>query len=385
MATISEYQISSGATLYRVRYYTPDRGETQKRGFKTKRDAEAFAATIEVSKLKGEYVRPALGRSSVAELAPDWLTRKQSKAPSHYRMLESAWRVHVQPRWGHVRVADVDTLGIEDWIAAMLDKGRGATRVLRAHGVLSGILADAVKAKRIAVNPAKGVENVPRKTARRRVYLSADDVHRLADEAGEHRSLVLVLAYCGLRWGEAIGLRFRDVEFLRRRLTVSTNAVQLGVNHAVGRTKNRQDRPVPVPEFVLAELSRARQNRSNDDLVFTGPDGGYLPRPKSQRRWFAGAVKRAGVQTITPHDLRHTCASLAVSAGVNVLALQRMLGHKSAKVTLDTYADLFDTSSIGRQHGTVRQRRRGGFDDVVAAGARRVFAGIRLQVGALPP
>src|SRR5262249_20890512 len=161
--------------------------------------------------------------------------------------------------------------GIEDWIAAMLDKGRGATTVLRAHGVLSGILADAVKAKRIAVNPAKGIENLPRKTARRRVYLSADDVDRLADESGEHPALILVLAYCGLRWGEAIGLRFGDVEFLRRRLNVSTNAVQLGVNHAVGRTKNRLDRPVPVPEFVLTELSRLRENRSADELVFPGP------------------------------------------------------------------------------------------------------------------
>ncbi len=53
-------------------------------------------------------------------------------------------------------------------------------------------------------------------------------------------------------------------------------------------------------------------------------------------------MRKAGVQDITPHDLRHTCASLAVSAVVNVLALQRMLGHTSAKVTLDTYADLFD-------------------------------------------
>jgi integrase len=72
---------------------------------------------------------------------------------------------------------------------------------------------------------------------------------------------------------------------------------------------------------------------------------GYLPRPKSDGGWFAGAVQRAKVQKITPHDLRHTCASLAISAGVNVLALQRMLGHASAKIakiTLDTYADLFD-------------------------------------------
>jgi len=92
----------------------------------------------------------------------------------------------------------------------------------------------------------------------------------------------------------------------------------------------------------IDELSLECKGKDPAELVFPARDGGYLPRPKSQRGWFAGAVTRAKVQRITPHDSRHTCASLAVSAGVNVLALQRMLGHKSAKVTLDTYADLFD-------------------------------------------
>jgi integrase len=183
---------------------------------------------------------------------------------------------------------------------------------------------------------------LPRKTAKRRVYLTADDVHRLANEAGDYRALVLTLAYTGIRWGEAIGLRVRDVEFLRRRLSVHENAVQLGVDHAVGPTKGRKARSVPVPEFVLDQLSVQCQGKGPMDLVFTAGGGGYLPRPKSTGGWFAGAVKRADVQAITPHDLRHTCASLSVSAGVNVLALQRMLGHTSAKVTLDTYADLFD-------------------------------------------
>jgi integrase len=258
-------------------------------------------------------------------------------------MLESAWRVHVAPRWAAIRVADVDQLGVEAWIAGMGGTGAGATTVIRAHGVLSGILADAVKAKRLVANPCKGIENLPRRTAsKRRVYLSAEDVHRLATESGQHRALVLVLAYCGLQWGEAIGLRAADVEFLRWRLTVCENAVQLGVRHAVGPTKGRKARSVPVPQFVLDELSVQCQSKAGGDLVSCGQDGGYLPRPKSSTGWFQAAVKRAGVQAITPHDLRHTCASLAVSAGVNVLALQRMLGHTSAKVTLDTYADLFD-------------------------------------------
>lgn len=344
MATISKYETSSGTTLYRVRYRTPDHRQTDKRGFKTKRDAEAFAASVEVKKLTGEFIPDAAGRITVAELAPDWLARKeQATAPSNYRMLESAWRVHVRPQWGHWQVSKVTVPQIETWIAQMVRDGRSATTVLRAHGVLSGILNDAVKARRLASNPARGIEGLPRKTARRHIYLSADDVHRLAAESDEHRPLVYVLAFCGLRWGEAIALRVRDVEFLKRRLVVADNAVQLGVEHAVGQTKGRKIRSVPVPAFVLDELSPCCADKTADDLVFPGPDGNYLPRPKSTRGWFAGAVKRAGVQKVTPHDLRHSAASLSVSAGCNVLALARMLGHKDASVTLRIYADLFDT------------------------------------------
>lgn len=354
MATIEAYSTASGKR-YMVRYRTPEHVQTKKRGFRTKRDAEAFAATVEVEKLTGAYVAPALGRITVGELAPEWLARKESDvAPSNYRTLETAWRVHVMPRWGAVRVADVELARVEQWIAQMqrdetdmdgkvTKKGAGATTVVRAYGVLAGILDDAVKSRRLAANPARGVENLPRKLAKRHVYLSADDVARLADEAGQHRPLVLTLAYTGLRWGEVVALRVRDVEFLRRRLTVHDNAVQLGVDHAVGRTKSKRTRSVPVPQFILDELSVLCRGKGQDDLVFPGPAGGYLPRPKSAGGWFAGAVKRAKVQTITPHDLRHTAASLAISAGVNVLALARMLGHTSAKVTLDTYADLFDS------------------------------------------
>ena len=340
MATIESYETASGRR-YQVRYRTPQRTQTKKRGFKTKRDAQAFAASVEVEKMTGQYVAPSLGMVTVGELAPIWLSRKQSDvAPSNYRMLESAWRIHVQPVWAGARVADVDLAAVERWIAS-LRRMSGATTVVRAYGVLAGILDDAVKAKRLVSNPARGAENLPRKHAKRRVYLAPEDVGRLAAESGQHRVLVLVLAYCGIRWGEAVALQVRDVEFLRRRLNVHDNAVQLSVDHAVGRTKSGKQRSVPVPRFVLEELSVQCRGRGPDDLVF-GDGQHYLPRPKSDGGWFVGAVKRAEVQKITPHDLRHTCASIAISAGVNVLALSRMLGHTSAKVTLDTYADLFD-------------------------------------------
>lgn len=357
MATIETYELGSGAKRYTVRYRKPDGKQTKKRGFRRKIDAENFAATVEVKKMAGEYIAPSLGRITVGELAPKWLQRKEvDVAKSNYRTLESAWRIHVEPRWGTTPVADIELDAVETWIADMgrtvtdpkdpetvIRKGSGATTIIRAYGVLAGILDTAVKAKRLRSNPARGVENLPKKIGKRHVYLTADDVARLAKEAGEHRrALVLTLAYCGIRWGEAVALRVSDIDFLRRRLSVADNAVQLGVDHAVGHTKSRKVRAVPVPQFVLDELSVQCKGRDSGALVF-GDGTNYLPRPKSSGGWFAGAVKRAKVQQITPHDLRHTCASLAVSANVNVLALARMLGHADASVTLRVYADLFDS------------------------------------------
>jgi hypothetical protein len=157
LATISEYQTASGATLYRVRYRTPDRGQTDKRGFKTKRDAEAFAHSIEVSKARGEYVAPSLGRITVGELGPDWLKRQKGHMkPSGFRSYDSAWRVHVQPNWGSVRLADVRFSEVQAWVAELASK-RGPVVVQTAYSVLARILDDAARDRRIAANPARGV------------------------------------------------------------------------------------------------------------------------------------------------------------------------------------------------------------------------------------
>lgn len=353
MATIESYDTGAGKR-YMVRFRTPGRTQSKKRGFRTKREAEAFAATVEVEKMRGEYVPPSLGRITVGELAPDWLARKQvDTKPSTYRAIDASWRTHVEPKWAKTRISDIKLGAVERWIADLgrvdlnddgevVVKGSGATVVIRAYGILAGILDDAVKVGRIAKNPARGVENLPRKSKRRHKYLSSDDVATLAHEAGKNGALVLVLAYCGLRWGEAIGLRVRDVNFLRRRLTVHENAVQVGMVHVVGTPKGDKVRSVPVPAFVLEAMVKQCEGRGRDDLVFPGKDGGYMRRPVSHSGWFQLAVERAGIERVTPHDLRHTAASLAVSAGVNVKALQRMLGHASAAMTLDTYSDLFD-------------------------------------------
>ena len=226
---------------------------------------------------------------------------------------------------------------------------------------LAGVLDDAIADGRIAKNSARGLDpkrrEKPTKPKRKHVYLDHEAVARLAGESGDHRALVLTLAYTGIRWGEAVALRVRHVDEVRRRLLVTDNAVQLGVDHAVGDPKDDEPREVPVPKFLMTELKNRIRGLGADDLVF-GNGADYLPRPKSNGGWFVGAVKRAKVQRITPHDLRHTAASLAISAGANVLAVSRMLGHENPQVTLRTYADLFDTDldKVGAALDTAHRR-----------------------------
>lgn len=337
MATIESYETASGRR-YMVRYRKPNRRQTTKRGFRTKRDAERFASEIEVAKDRGQYIDPRSARVSVGELGPAWLSRQTHLKPSSYRPLEIAWRVHVEPTWAGHRLSDITHTEVQDWVSTMSET-RGATTVHRALAVLTGILDEAVRDRRLFASPATGVKT-PRKVKKPRTYLTHPHVQALARESGQYAPVVLVMAYCGLRWGEMAALRTKDIDLARRRLRVEQNAVEVGHKFIVGTPKSHERRTVPFPQLLEASLREACKDKSPTALVFPAPDGNFMHN--NTRGWFAGAVARSGVPRLTPHDLRHTAASLAISAGANVKAVQRMLGHASAAMTLDTYADLFD-------------------------------------------
>ena len=356
MATIESYVTQSGKR-YMVRYRKPDRTQTKKRGFKTKRDAEAFSATVEVSMLRGEYIDPTLANATVTDLGPGWLERKRQLKASSYRPLEIAWRLYVEPMWGKRPISSILYSEVQAWVTTLTVgepkakppvKAKSATTVIRAYGVLAGILDDAVKDRRLLANPTRGVD-LPRKKKKAHIFLSHEQVRDLAD-VSKYPALVRVLAYCGLRWGEATALRVQDVDMIRRRLGVEQNAVDVGGKIVVGTPKNHKKRSVPFPAFLDAALGEACKGKHREDLVFPGPTGTYLrytDMREDKMSWFASAVKKSGVPRITPHDLRHTAASFAVSAGANVKAVQKMLGHSSAAMTLDVYAELFDDDLDG--------------------------------------
>ena len=130
MAKIVSYPTANGRR-WRVRYRTPEGRQTDKRGFRHKRDAEQWAATLEVSKARGEYVNPSDARRTVDSLGPDWLARQRGHLkPSSFRPLEVAWRLRVQPRWGAVALGDIRPSAIQGWLND-LGTGMGRRRSVR--------------------------------------------------------------------------------------------------------------------------------------------------------------------------------------------------------------------------------------------------------------
>jgi integrase len=283
---------------------------------------------------------------AIGDLGPAWLARQRGHMKaSGFRSTESAWRIHVAPHWAQVRIGEVRHSDVAAWTSE-LSSTHSASIVRTAYSVLARLLDDAVRDRLLASNPARGVK-LPKRPARRNVYLTAAQLQRLADESGAYGSLVLLLGVGGLRSGEAAALRVCDVDFLRRRVTLHRNAVTAGAQVVVGTLKGNRNRTVVLPEFVITAIATTAVSKDRDDLLWPATSGGHL-RPPGPRSWLDNAVRRAQktdpeFPRITAHALRHTAASLAIHAGANPLVVQRMLGHASAAMTLDVYADLFES------------------------------------------
>ena len=320
--------------------YRDAAGKEHARHFGRKLDAQRWVESQEVAKSRGDWIDPALSRVTVGAWAAEWLAGQVQLKPSTRARYAGVLRVQVLPTWDRVPLQAVTHTDVSRWVAQLVADGLGARTVHKAHRVLSLVLDLAVRDGRLARNPAVGVR-LPRATDARKQFLTAAEVAALADASGRDRVLVYVLAYCGLRFGEAAGLRIGDVDLARRRLRVEHSLSDVD-GHLVATTpKSHHAREVPVPSFVVAMLADAVAGLPADAPLFTGRDGGLLRGNNFRRRSFDRAASSVGLPGLTPHELRHTAASLAVSAGANVKAVQRMLGHASAAMTLDVYAGLF--------------------------------------------
>jgi integrase len=280
----------------------------------------------------------------VGEWAIEWMgfssfTVKPTTVASYQSLLRSL----ILPTFGDLPLGDVDGLMVRRWISEMSGAGLSASRIRQAHRLLSQLFRSGVECRLIDLDPCTGVK-LPRVKASETLFLNPREVERLAGAVPlRYRALIHVLAYGGLRWGEAAAVRRKRIDPDSARITVAESLADVNGTLHFGETKTNRIRNVAIPAFLVEDL-RAHLGTIQEDqeaLVFTSPTGSPLRISNFRRRvWWPG-LKRAGLpDELRIHDLRHTCATMLISRGVHPKAIQHHLGHSSIDITMDRYGHL---------------------------------------------
>jgi integrase len=322
----------------------------------TKKDAQRYGTAFQRRLDLGEVVEPT--RKTVDEFLDEWLLsaagRLRERTKYEYeRLLER----YVRPKLGDVRLPDVTPLQIQSVYAGILKRNLSGRTVRYTHAVLSSALKQAVRWRMIATNPASAVD-LPR--------VRRNEMHALSPEQAQHflaaaegnrmEAMFNVLLLGGLRPGEAYGLKWTDIDFDAKAVTIQ---------RALSRTKSKwrleepktakSRRTVPLPPKVMDLLREHRKTQkehrlasqspyTDHGLVFATRTGQPLDAQNVNFQYLKGVLTKAGLPaTIRLYDLRHTCATLLLAAGENPKVVSERLGHASVVLTLDVYSHVLPT------------------------------------------
>lgn len=326
--------------------------------FDTRGEATKHLAKAHADIERGDWYDPREGTTTVGTWADDWLATKRNLA---YRTRDGycyAIKNQIKPLLGTVPLSRLTPERVERWVLDMEAAGCTPSVINRAFKVLGLMMNLAAQRRYVRANPCEPVET-PTLTVRPQLFLTPDQVGAVAEAMGErvaqYRSLVLLAAYGGLRWGEAAGLGVQHVESLRRRVRVER---QLHPNGTIDKPKtDAGTRYVDIPPWLCDELARTIAGRrlaatlapEHRDLVFLSERGQRLHSSNFGRRFWRPVVVDTlpeSLHALRFHDLRHTAVALYLQGGedagrpINAKRLQVRMGHSSIQMTLDRYGHL---------------------------------------------
>jgi integrase len=334
------------------------RVQARRRGFATKAEAQRKLDELRASVHTGAFV--AHDTATFGEYLDEWIgTVKGELEPSTWSSYNRNLRLHVKPTLGGIRLQSLDPAALNR-LYARLREHLSVRTVRYIHTIIHRALKDAMKWGRLVRNPSDAA-NPPRAKDARAPEMrtwSAQQVSTFLDlvQGSRYRAPWFVLATTGMRRGEVLGLRWRDVDLDNGRLSIRQTITL--VDHEIRiapRTKTGKGRAIDLDEATMAEL-RAHRVRQAQELLLLGmrPDDDTLlfchpdARPYNPERFsreFDRALERhkEALPRIRLHDLRHTWATLALAAGVPVKIVSERLGHATTAITSDTYSHVTPT------------------------------------------
>ncbi|MEV7175977.1 site-specific integrase [Kitasatospora sp. NPDC093679] len=305
--------------------------------FDTKRKADDWLAATQTELRAGEWSDPDAGKIAFGAFAQAWIAERGLGVRT-VQLYETLLRLHLAPTFGLTPVADITPAAIRAWRAARLSAGVGASTVAKSYALLRAVLNTAVADRLIRRNPCQ-IKGGSKEETPERPIATVAEVYAVAGQIGErYRVLVLLAAFCGLRWGELLGLSRRDVDPGLGTLRVRQSVAELPNGERITKLPKTAAgvRTVAIPEVILAEVRRHLDlfaEQGSDGKVFVGPTG-VMPRRNHFNRLWRRACAGAGVTGLRFHDLRHTGNTLAASTGASTRELMARMGHSTARAAL---------------------------------------------------
>ena len=342
--------------------------------YEFKADAEAYLATIQADLVRQTWKAPVSSGHTVDSYGLQWIAQRPLKDSSRARYLDD-WKNHISPSLGSLHLDQITPEIVRGWYAnlsvnlaaKLAEKNRistatrqdGSSTVTRCYRVLRAVMNTAVEDELIPSSPCRIKGGGVYRHAERPT-LSIAEVETLSETVSKrYRALVLVLAWTGIRLGEATELRMRDLDLAKHTLRIDRAAYPnpLG-GYKIDTPKSRAGhRTIAIPEFITeaiqTHLTEFVKDSSTDSLVFPTRTG--LCAYGAAQLAITKALRAMGRTDIRVHDLRHTGQVLAAQSGATLADLMARLGHSSVNAAL-RYAHA--TGDHGRQVADQMDLRR---------------------------
>jgi len=339
---------------------TEERRRETKAGFATQKECQAAMNRLLVAVEQHNYTAPT--KASVKDyLKKEWLPAvKATIRPSTYNSYVQHVECHIVPHIGTVKLQKLSGSQVNALYARLAETGKkdaktglSAMTIHHVHACLHKACKDAVRWGHISRNPLDAADP-PRKKGDGTKEMRTWDRKQLREfleavASDRLSALWYTIAFTGMRRGEALGLRWNDVDLENARLSVRRALIPINREVVVSEPKTVKGRRVVALDPSTIEVLKAQAARQLDEqdewdelwvesgLVFTAENGGPLD-PESISRYWRQAVKKSMLPPIRLHDLRHTHATLALQAGIHPKVVSERLGHATVSITLDTYS-----------------------------------------------
>lgn len=319
--------------------------QKKKRGFQTKKEAETALIKVMHEFQNGLYVPSST--MFYNDFFNHWVEEKShSLSPHTSIMYKQHGQKHILPYLGHVRLNEITPRHIQTLIELTRKEGLQEGTVRYIYSVCASSLTSAVKQQLLSKNPAHAVEK-PKQKSKKFTVWDEDETLRFLEVAkkSKYHIIYLIAIFCGMRQGEILGLRVRDIDIQRKTISINRIMLNTGKGFKEGTKTSGSSRIVVFPSSIVPNIKTAIQNKHpNDPLVLTSI--GTTLKPSNIGREFRKLLKVAQVPKIKFHDLRHTHATLMLKQGVHPKIVSERLGHSRTQLTLDTYSHVLPSMQI---------------------------------------